>query len=1221
MEMGKINKEKIKLLEDSSLSFEEKMKVCNDLSEDDKNAVLICADIPQNIKKYLINKKMIINTINRVLNKIYEQDQDLFAYIMTKKVIFSSDICSIIGNNDVLLDIKDLVINTKITEKNILEVIGNFVFMDRMNSNHIKALKPKEYQLALENIEDRELLSYLTHSLYSNYLKKDLVSANFSRLVKLAKRLPLEGKDVYKTTYNDLLLYCHDQDLIAEVTTKYPKKTDKLIKNSPVSSIMDYLDNDYFPISLKEEIISVNKETIDDYIKDVGIISLIPFLRENSSFPKKLQESILTNRKDAVISYFENEKSYELPYFLKFSTLKIFEVSPLVKTLFIKEKVDSTNFINLISNYYDEDDKTLSLIFKEREDLVVNYFHTVPLTDLLTPVNPKYYYNKLITDYPKLVKERLSTISSDEIPTYLNNPKVSLEMKKNFLNLFGFNDQNASICLAFLKSYNSEITTQIIENYDAIVSLILKSNIDLDAFIQYGSGSYKNNVANLLKFIKEEKETDFINVTNYLFTNYYQPKNDINKIDNFLEIINNYHDLNNLLINITTTNYNLTTKDKKSLYFLFNINDQNRKNIHDIHDINNYRLKLYESISQEIITTNSIDRLKEIFNDLIFMNSHDTFDEIGGSLCFHTLKKQNKTSQIFTLLAEELIKQSTIIDMVKDTNNLENVRSVLKYYLLDHPESLSTIQESFTTLKEKIRLFFEADANINLTHLDPEVLKSTINENLSKEYGTTCYDLQDKNYVLCAHVLSYSENVDDLVIGKSNSKNNFISLSAVSYLGQKYYYGASFPIFAYDNIPEGSFICSSTSNMGTNDCLKDNSLEVAPINRKQRGILESSAIELSNSEFLLYREGLVPKGLIIPKGRIPTELEQKIQQKYHLPYFLTQNYNTTIDSPKSLFSSNNITIDFTPNKELDHILNILNKESNIKKEDEKYTGREIAIITDLHAFFEPTLAVLEAIRRKGISEIYSLGDNIEEGPNPSEVLELLDDYNVTSLAGNSEYYHTLGTEPFKYLTEERLENNEWTHDKLSKSKLANLTLYKPSLDLTLGGKKIALCHFANDIRWDFIDHDTWTYQANHHQNNASSQFLYTNSKAAKENIQKTITTTFDKNYLKGYLDATNSPLFAGKQVTDYDAIIQGHVHFQYHDQLQNTDIYTLRALGMGYDKEDKQKACYYVLKEKKNNEGFDIEKELVPFNHYHLVTNIKSSTIPHKEKILKYVNS
>ena len=49
---------------------------------------------------------------------------------------------------------------------------------------------------------------------------------------------------------------------------------------------------------------------------------------------------------------------------------------------------------------------------------------------------------------------------------------------------------------------------------------------------------------------------------------------------------------------------------------------------------------------------------------------------------------------------------------------------------------------------------------------------------------------------------------------------------------------------------------------------------------------------------------------------------------------------------------------------------------------------------------------------EGISEIYSLGDNTSLGPNPREVLDLMDKYNVNQIMGNSEYYLTLGGSPF-----------------------------------------------------------------------------------------------------------------------------------------------------------------------------------------------------------------
>ena len=62
-------------------------------------------------------------------------------------------------------------------------------------------------------------------------------------------------------------------------------------------------------------------------------------------------------------------------------------------------------------------------------------------------------------------------------------------------------------------------------------------------------------------------------------------------------------------------------------------------------------------------------------------------------------------------------------------------------------------------------------------------------------------------------------------------------------------------------------------------------------------------------------------------------------------------------------------------------------------------------------------------------------------------------------------------------SEERERSLDWTNDRVQ-GYINNLKLYKPSLDLLLGGKKIALCHFGNDIRWDFVKHNTWIYQDN-----------------------------------------------------------------------------------------------------------------------------------------------
>ena len=77
-----------------------------------------------------------------------------------------------------------------------------------------------------------------------------------------------------------------------------------------------------------------------------------------------------------------------------------------------------------------------------------------------------------------------------------------------------------------------------------------------------------------------------------------------------------------------------------------------------------------------------------------------------------------------------------------------------------------------------------------------------------------------------------------------------------------------------------------------------------------------------------------------------------------------------------------------------------------------YTGRKVAIFTDVHGLLYPLKAVLNDIKERGIKEIYSLGDNIGVGPNPKEVLDLLFENNVKLINGNNEEYSILGIEPF-----------------------------------------------------------------------------------------------------------------------------------------------------------------------------------------------------------------
>lgn len=285
----------------------------------------------------------------------------------------------------------------------------------------------------------------------------------------------------------------------------------------------------------------------------------------------------------------------------------------------------------------------------------------------------------------------------------------------------------------------------------------------------------------------------------------------------------------------------------------------------------------------------------------------------------------------------------------------------------------------------------------------------------------------------------------------------------------------------------------------------------------------------------------------------------------------------------------------------------------------EYTGREIAILTDCHALLEPLQAVLADIKRRNIHEVYSLGDNLGLGPNPSETLNLLLDNNVISLKGNYEEYLTLGIEPFRsYFHHLKNKGRLWTLSKLNEEQIGEINLFPHSIELIVGGKKLALCHFANDVRCDFSSNSTYTYQKNLASGHSYKQFLYTNSEAQREEIRQKINYYgINSPFVKGYLSAMEDPLFNGKMVDFFDAIIQGHVHFKIYEESESTKFYSVRSVGMAYDKSPVDCASYIIIKEKQN--GYDIEEVLVRYDREKMISSIISSDNPEKT-VMDYTN-
>ena len=281
--------------------------------------------------------------------------------------------------------------------------------------------------------------------------------------------------------------------------------------------------------------------------------------------------------------------------------------------------------------------------------------------------------------------------------------------------------------------------------------------------------------------------------------------------------------------------------------------------------------------------------------------------------------------------------------------------------------------------------------------------------------------------------------------------------------------------------------------------------------------------------------------------------------------------------------------------------------------------RRIAILTDVHALLEPLEAVLDDINKKGIKEIYSLGDVVGLGPNPKEVLDLLKKNNVINIMGNSEEYVLLGGDPFNYFYHKNKDRyQEWTNKRLDDNDIEYIKSFKHSYELELGGKKIGLCHFVNDVRIDFTKYSTWGYQDSLKKNDGSAikQFYYANSKEQLDLINSKKDSKDSKDL--GFVSCYNDPILGGHTIDYFDEIFQGHVHFASVVSDENVVITTLRGCGIAYEDNPNDEAYYMILEELDN--GYNKEDCYVKFNRAKMLDTIIKSDLTSKYDILRYVN-
>ena len=914
------------------------------LSNDELLRLLANGNVPKSLKEHIIDKR---------INSDYEISHSL-------------------GDNSIPEELRKEIVITKINKSNIFKVL-KWAYGERIE--FIKELKAKELEEIVEEQTKETILELFDNYETPDFIINELYTRKLDIIVEAIKTAPKNKiKEVLRKETSpktiELIIKYRGNDLFS------------ILKGLNEYEVLSYLNLKLLPLEYKDFIISQHEKTIERRINELSKSEIdLYYTRSDSALPQRIQLQIVRQRRDDFVKAILAETDDEIIKSLKYN-----HTIPAVTELIIELRVNENNLLEILSDNYSKEG-IVDLLIEKKNDLILQFLEKQSINNLFQlkgkPHISDFAKNKIIDKNKDFFLSKINTLSTDEKHELLNSYDTIEMCKKLILESLNIKDIDLNIVLDLLKTGDSKL---ILDNFSKIKDFITSANISFESFIQYGSGSQKHSnwLEEIINIINTNQVNDFLKVKDYLFNNYYsddnEKENTVYTINNFLEVIENFEKYNELCLNLTSSNKELSKEDKLNISFLFNISNitTSVELPKTLEELSVFKSKIYEEYINKITYSSTThEELRDIFNNLLLCNSNTTLEYIGGTGALRTLKKDNQNSNTIIRLVDELMNYSRIIELVNDTNNTEGLRKVLEYTFKDI-NSLTKMQNIFSEFEKKVTRLYELDSKNNLTTLEKnKSIEGVLSEELSLKYGGEVYDFSDKNYTLYGHVCSRREKFEDIVNGVSSGKSNFISVSPISYKGQKYYWDRSELIIAYDKIPNGSFVCSSIQNMGSNGNISNNSSEVEPIKRKQRGILETSAATRNNAEALLYREGLIPCGLILPGGREPTALELEYHEKYNLPFIITQEIEEAIENPKMILQrAEDKRLKTVPANELEEIKKLLETNVRIKKEDDEYTGREVALITDCHSMYEPTLAALEDIRRHGIDEIYSLGDNV-----------------------------------------------------------------------------------------------------------------------------------------------------------------------------------------------------------------------------------------------------
>ena len=1149
----------------------------------DCNNIIYSKRVTNSLIKYSIEKGFDFSYDN--LEKLFDKSNNIFDNRIFMEKAIENDLDNICLYSGVFLSeniINKIIDNFDFSYENLSKIYefnyNNYLFLSKeimqkaieFNNDNIKFCILHDYNFYKNEIIEKklkispEILQELGRILKESYMnlgeEKDLIEANPNNIIMIA----------CSYRYEDDLKQYFEYAVDNGVDLSYEK-----LRFIP-EFVFDSMDDNNVKKLIEKDVnnILLYKGSSDEVFK-YAVEKGFKFTRENLL---KLGENSKIFSIDAFKYAIEEDVNNILLY--KGSSDEVFKYAMEKGFKFTRENLlklgeNSKIFSIDAFKYAIEEDVNNILLYKGSSDEVFKY--AIEKGFILTYDN----LNSLASKDILLNSEMLMDIAiKHDIKNLLeyNGNLLKFNFLKEKLKLSD-NKNIEELIKKYEKKYNeySDILTnysgdrlKFLLNEETFNSFLEKIGFNKDTFIQYNFGVDYDFLTDIIQISKNSENLEtFCSFINDM-SKYYDD-NVFDKSKMLITLLKNYNRYPELCENIEKNNIDLSDVQFSQLSKLFkNKIEINNINISKISDLEKIDEILMDKFQKNYDNSHDISEKIDNLCKIIFGYSNQEIEEIlqkyGNTARLKQLMFDNRYDEKIKSKIELYLGYTAAFEMLLNEKNIENLDYLFEN-IKKNSDVIFEINSLFEDYQEEMRKLYAYETNENLTkkdYIDDAYLETMIDKEKSEKYGVNVYDYSNKNYILLAHVMSGSESVDQIVNGLSkngDSIQNYICLSAISYIKQNYYYGGGKNIiFGYDTLPIENFIVSSPNNMGSNRAIKRNDISTPNIKTKQYGVRDTSNTN-GNSEYLCLREGLKPCCIILPNGREATDEEISIAKEYGLYFVKTQEKDVSLkSSPEEIKYKSKTTIEKEKYDEMS------SKISQLQKMMGKKLPRKIAIFTDSHGLYEPTLEALEDARKDGVTEIYSLGDNIGTGSNPGEVIDLLEEYNVKSLKGNHEIYALDGIDSMSghlssdAMKEEAKKNSDWTKSKLTSEQIEEIRKCPEELEIEIGGKKVLLCHHTKDYNTGKEKYDT------------------------------------DK----------------------YDDVFQGHEHFE----SGNKNIHTVRAVGMGYSSYDpKGIASYIELVEKPDGNGYDIIKRTVNYSLERSKREIEESDAPSedKEKISNWI--